>query len=75
MQSLGPSRYKVETKSDWCHVCGRRRKIAFVDIWRPRNAEHEQNPGRHASYLRVCQTCLQALAHAVTHGEPGEPAA
>ena len=32
MRPLGPSRYKTETKSDWCHVCGCRRRIAFAGL-------------------------------------------
>ena len=64
MNELGPSRYKIEIKNDWCHVCGCRRQIAFADIWRPQNAEHERDPGRRAQYLRVCRACLQTLADA-----------
>lgn len=69
MQPLGPSRYKIATKSDWCHVCGRRRRITFAEIWRPRNAEHESNLGKHASYVRICGACLQTLADAVSRSE------
>ncbi len=64
MNELGPSRYKIEIKNDWCHVCGCRRQIAFADVWRPQNAEHERDPGRRAQYLRVCRACLQTLADA-----------
>ena len=66
MQQLGPSRFKTQAKTDWCHVCGERRQIRFVEVWHPRDAEHERNPGKHAQYVRICRTCIESLAEAMS---------
>ena len=64
MEALGPSRFKTQTKCDWCHVCGRRRLTPFAEFWRPQNAEHERTLGKNTQYLRICQDCLRTLAEA-----------
>jgi len=61
MHKLGPSRFKIESKSDWCHVCGKRRFVTFAELWIPRNAEHDRSLGKHRSYIRMCQTCVQVI--------------
>ena len=73
MQRLGPSRFKIQAKSDWCHVCGQRRQILFVEVWRPLNAEHERNPGKHAQYVRVCCTCIETLARSASVNMEARP--
>lgn len=70
MHKLGPSRFKIESKSDWCHVCGKRRFVTFAELWIPRNAEHDRSLGKHRSYIRMCQTCVQVMLDA-THDPEG----
>lgn len=42
--------------NDWCHICGNRNR-GNVEIWYPKNAEHET---KNTEYLRICRTCVEA---------------
>ena len=53
--------------NDWCHICGRR-EDATVDVWYPKNAEHDLMDGIDRSrpplenYVRICKGCAMEMA-------------
>jgi len=65
MKTIGPTPVKLERKSDWCHVCGERREIRFVELWVQPNAEVEPNVsaqrGPDIRYFRICGICVATL--------------
>ena len=39
---------------DWCHLCGQRTE-SLLDIWYPKNAEHDT---KQTEYIRICKDCI-----------------
>lgn len=52
----------ISTKigNDWCHLCGVRGEMAFVEFRVPENAEHSLADGARG-YFRFCNCCVAAF--------------
>jgi len=65
---LGPTLVALESKdNEWCHLCGQRSTGIFVEVWLPKNAEHDRRNSAGAldrSYLRMCADCATAIGGA-----------
>lgn len=60
---------RVKRESDWCHCCGARVDGGLVEVWYPRNAEHEGTTvspsavsAELTKYIRLCADCIGDLA-------------
>ena len=46
--------------SDWCHFCGNRKEMYFVEVWMYNNQEHpDLNQSRR--YFRLCEKCVDKI--------------
>lgn len=62
---------KTEHKSDWCHRCGNRDEMTFVEFSIPKNAEHSIANGD-GGYFRFCENCIEDFATSIHLGAPQE---
>lgn len=59
---------------DWCHRCGERHLMMFVEFTIPDNAEHSTADAKRG-YFRICEMCVadfnRALAQPDEHASYG----
>jgi hypothetical protein len=62
------TKLRIKSESDWCHRCGERRKIEFVEFTIPRNAEHSTNDAERG-FFRICRICIEDFNRAIKNPE------
>jgi hypothetical protein len=63
--------FEQKQMNDWCHVCGERTQ-PHVEVWYPKNAEHEQ---KQTQYMRICAYCVEVMSELTRHRQGSEPSA